>query len=201
MTDNTAVQPDYPTLQALASEQAGYFTARQARSAGYSWSLLSHHAGTGLLRRVSRGVYRLRDFPSSTHEELVAAQLRLGPEAIISHESALDVFDLSDVIPDVIHVTVPRSHRGIRSSPGVLAHTVKESLSPTEIVRRGPIRVTSPARTIADVAATGMSSDQVALAIRQAMTRGLVTRPVLKSAARQSSRRARAVIEGALVAP
>jgi predicted transcriptional regulator of viral defense system len=177
MSDPVAVGARYETLYALASTQAGYFTSAEARQAGYSWALLSHHAGTGLIRRVWRGVYRLRDYPSSPHEELVAVQIAFGRTAVVSHESALDVLELSDVIPESIHVTVPRSRRSRPSPAGVTMHTVTRPPSPDEVVLRGPLRVTSPARTVADVSAVGRAPDVVDEAVRDALARGVVTPP------------------------
>ncbi len=198
MRDTIGVSPSYPALYGVAASQAGYFTAGEARQAGYSWALLSHHARTGLIQRVSRGVYRLRDYPSSPHEDLVAVQTAIGPAAVISHQSALDVLDLSDVIPDSIHVTVPRSRRSRPSLPGVSVHTVTRPLTPDEVVVRGPLRVTSPARTIVDASAKGLAPDQVHDAIRAALSRGLVAPGALRRAAGGRSRRVRDLIDRAI---
>lgn len=192
--------PNFETLYGLAATRAGYFTAEEARQAGYGWALLSHHARTGRFRRVSRGVYRLRDYPSSPHEELVAVQTMLGPNAVISHESALDILELGDVIPDSIHATVPRSGRGRSSPSGVSLHTVMRPLPPGEVVLRGPLRVTSPSRTIADVTATGLAPDQLHESVRDALSRGLATPGTLRRAAAGRSRRIRVELERAIAA-
>lgn len=200
MSDTATARTDSETLYALAATRAGYFTAGEARRVGYSWSLLSHHARAGHFRRVSRGVYRLRDYPSSPHEELVAVQLALGASAVISHESALDVLELSDVIPDSIHVTVPRSRRSLPSLPGVTVHTATKPPAPGEVVLRGPLRVTSPARTIADAGTTGLAPDQLQDAVRDSHSRGLATPATLRRAANGRSRRVRDLIERAIAA-
>lgn len=58
---------DYSGLFALASEQAGYFTAAQAQGYGISLRPLTHYAVTERFIRVSRGLYRFRDYlPSFT---------------------------------------------------------------------------------------------------------------------------------------
>src|SRR5581483_7877801 len=101
-------------LYALAEGNAGYLTARAAVDAGIARSTLSHHARPGgRLVHVARGLYRLRDFPSNPHEHIVAGWLRAPPsaDAVVSHESALELDDLSDVIADEVHVTVPRARR------------------------------------------------------------------------------------------
>lgn len=198
--DDTAAnrEPDYEALYRLSSGQAGYFTARQASEAGYGWSLLSHHVGSGLFRRVCRGIYRLRDYPSSQHEDLVATQLRLGPDAVISHGSALDVLELSDAIPDTVHVTLPRERRGIASIPGVRIHTVARPMNPADLVRRGPILLTSPARSIGDAATAGLEPAQVTEAVRQALARGLVTASGMRKAIDGAPVRVRELVFAAL---
>jgi predicted transcriptional regulator of viral defense system len=104
--------PDRAQLFEVASEQGGYFTAEQARACGYSWALLSHHVKSGRFIRLRRGLYRYREYPSSPREDVLAAWLAVGKDrAVVSHESALDLLDLSDVIPDTAHLTVPRSRR------------------------------------------------------------------------------------------
>jgi len=199
MNDTTAAaRPDSTALFATASEQAGYFTAAQARTAGYSWPLVSYHARQGRFVRVARGLYRLRDYPSSPREELIAAWLRLAPDAAVSHESALEALGLSDVIPDSIHLTVPRARRKLSRTPGVSIHTTIRPLEVTDILTRDGVRLTAPARTIVDVAEAGTAPEQVVFATRQAMERGLTTATRVRAAARSRSRRVRDLIETAL---
>jgi predicted transcriptional regulator of viral defense system len=173
----------------VATAQAGYFTSAQARDCGYSWALLSHHAATGRFVRARRGLYRLRDFPSSPHEEAMAAWLAAGPDAVISHESALDILGVGDTIPDRVHVTVPRSRRGSRRPRGVVMHTSEQPPAAEDIVVRSGMRVTGPTRTIIDVARSGLGPDQIARVINQSIERGLGTRDqILASASMQGGR-------------
>ena len=53
--------------------------------------------------------YRLSRFPPSRFEDLFVAWLKCGPKSAISHESALAIYDLSDVLPAEVHITVPRT--------------------------------------------------------------------------------------------
>jgi len=199
MNDRTAAQgPDSDALFATASEQAGYFTAAQARDAGYSWPLLSYHAKHGRFVRVARGLYRLRDYPSSPREELIAAWLRLAPDAAISHDSALEVLGLSDIIPGSIHLTVPRARRKLARQLGVSTHTTTRRLDAAEVFTREGLRMTTPARTIVDVAESGAAPEQVIEATRQAIARGLTTPARMRAAARSRGRRVRNLIESAL---
>lgn len=199
MHDASPRGPDHTCLFGVASTQHGYFTAAQARACGFSTDLLTHHARAGRFLRASRGVYRLRDYPSSPHEQVVAAWLALGREtAVLSHQSALALHDLSDVIPDAVHITVPRARRYLPALPGVRLHTSTRPLAAGDVVEREGIHVTAPARTILDAAEAGVGPEQVHMAVRQALRRGLLLPDHLRAAARDRSRRVRALVDSAL---
>lgn len=173
----------------LASSQGGYFTSEQAGETGLSKALLSHHAKNGKFIRIRRGLYRFRDYPSSSRENVIAAWLAAGEEAVVSHESALDLLELSDVIPGAIHLTVPRTRRNLPRISGVRFHTTSRPLAASDRTIRHGIPVTSPVHTILDAAATGTAPEQIELAIRQALERGQLTaRQLLDQASRRSKR-------------
>ena len=183
---NTRRSPDHEQLFNLASQQAGYFTAEQAMANGFSWQLLSHHAQQGTFIRVRRGLYRLARFPSSPHEEIVAAWLGFGSKkAVVSHESALQLFDLADIMPTTIHLTAPRSHRSRKAPPGVTVHTVLRPPRRDGVVVRDGVRVSTPAHAVADAAAYGTAPEQIDRAAREALRRGLATGAELLAAARR----------------
>ncbi len=190
--------PDFEALFGTASGQAGYFTAAQARAAGYSWPLLSYHAGRGRFVRVANGLYRLRDYPSSPREDVVAAWLRLAPDAVVSHESALELLGLSDVVPGSVHLTVPRGRRRLVRQPGVTVHTTTRPLGAADVVTREGVRVTAPERTVVDVAEAGVAPEQVVAAVREGLGRGLTTPARMRAAAGRRSRRVRSLVEAGL---
>jgi predicted transcriptional regulator of viral defense system len=194
-----SARPDHARLFEIASEQGGYFTAEQARACGYSWALLSHHVKSGRFVRVRRGLYRYHEYPSSPREDVLAAWLAVGKEsAVVSHDSALDLLDLSDVIPDAAHLTVPRSRRNLPTLPGVKIHTTIRPLPPSDLTYRDGMVVTSATRTILDAAEAGTAPDQVELAVAQAVERGLATPDQLRRGATGRGRRVAALVEGAL---
>jgi predicted transcriptional regulator of viral defense system len=93
-------RPNAFGLHRLAYGQDGYFTARQARECGFSAQLLDHHLHSGRYERMRRGLYRLRGYPGSSHEQVRASWLVVGADrAVVSHESALELHELSDVLP------------------------------------------------------------------------------------------------------
>lgn len=184
MHDTTRTVVNEDGLFDIASEQAGYFTSAQARSMGYDWPLLTYHVKAGTFVHLHRGLYRLRRFPSSPREEVMAAWLAAGAEtAVVSHESALDLLDLSDVVPDAVHLLVPRTRRYMAARPGVILHTTTRPLGEGDVTRRDGMAVTAPERTILDVAETGTGSEQVLLAIRQATRHGWIEATRLRAAA------------------
>lgn len=186
----TVLVPDHQRLFEMASEQAGYFTAEQARGCGFGWALLAYHARSGRYIRNRPGLYRLRDFPCSTGEEIMAAWLAVGRDtAVLSHESALEWLGLSDVVPATIHFTVPRSRRSRGSVPGVTLHTTSRPPTSDKVTVRNGVRMTTAVRTITDVAASGTAPEQVIAAIRQALARGLITPKGLLAAAEDQGSR------------
>ena len=186
--------PDYDGLYEIAESQAGYFTASQAREVGFSWERLSSNAQTGLFQRVARGIYRLSRFPGSAFEDLFVAWLRTGRSAVISHESALAVYELTDLLPGDIHVIVPRT--ASRRRQGIRQHT--NQLSPDEITSREGLPITTVARTIADVAVSGLAEELIWQAIREALQRGLTSPDELLNEADKRGGRAKKIIQAAL---
>jgi predicted transcriptional regulator of viral defense system len=179
-------RPDHGCLFEIASEQGGYFTARQAHRCGFSRANLSHHVAAGRYLRLRRGLYRLKEYPSSAREDVIRAWLSFGKDtAVVSHESALDLLGLSDAVPEHVHVTIARDRRGRSKIPGVRVHTTTLLPAGHEIMVVEGVRITSPARSVVDIAAAGASPEHVIAATRQALARGMVTCEQLERVARQ----------------
>ena len=87
------------------------------------------------------------------------------------------------------HLTVPRTRRRLVRQPGVTTHTTTRPFDAADVHMRQGIRVTTPARTIADVAESGAAPEQVLRAARQAIDRGLTTEARLRASAEARSRR------------
>ncbi len=187
-------------LYEIAEQQAGYFTAGQADSAGIDRTTLRYHARPGgRFERVRRGLYRLRHFPSSPREHVVAAWLPLkATGAVVSHESALELYGLADVIPSAVHVSIPRAKRGVRPRTGVRVHTLEGQLGRKDVRIVDGVPVTSPERTLVDALEDGSPPEQIELAVRQALDRGLTTPRRLQEVAEGRSARARLSIESAI---
>ena len=177
-TDDISVED---RLYALGESQGGYLTARQAIDAGVARSTLTYHAREGgMLQRVGRGVYRLRRFPSSQREHVIPVWLALSrAHAVVSHVSALELMDLTDLIADEVHVTLPRSKRGTTIPDGVRAHFTDRPIQGRDRRKVLGVPITGVERTIADVVRSDGWSEQVDLAVRQSLSRGMTTLPRL----------------------
>ncbi len=179
MASSSLIRPSWDRLYETAAAQAGYFTTRQAAEAGYSSQLLLKHLKAGRVMRTRRGIYRLVHFPSSEHEEFVTAWLWSEQAGVLSHQSALVLHGLSDVLPAHVHLTLPAAWRGrrFRVPPEVLLHHA--DVSSEDRAWFGPVPITRPGRTLRDGATSGLSPELLRQAAQQALRRGLVTRAEL----------------------
>lgn len=184
----------------LADQQAGYFSAGQARTLGYSGRLQHHHRHRGNWLEVDRGLFRLRDYPITPDEELVkfslwSRNLKGQPQAVVSHETALRVYDLSDLMPSKIHLSVPKTFR--KTPPkGVVLH--KATFEPQDVEARAGFQITTPLRTLIDLAKAHISPEHLATATQQALERGLVRRKKLEALLPELDAMARDRLERAL---
>jgi predicted transcriptional regulator of viral defense system len=176
-------QDSLKALYAVAATQGGYFTAKQAAAAGYDYPHLAYHLQAKNFERAGHGLYRLPTIPSAEHDDLIRLSLwsrdrQDDPQAAVSHASALFLHQLSDVLPQKIHLTVPSSFRK-RPPRGCILHKTRLASDDTE-TREG-FSVTTPLRTLVDVAtATGVTDEQLDRAIQDAIRRGLVRESILK---------------------
>ncbi len=176
--------PSWDALHATAEAQQGVFTSEQAAEAGFSSQLLNKHLHSGNLERVRRGIYRLARFPAAqrTQEDLVVAWLWSGQAGVLSHETALQLHELSDALPAHIHLTVPTSWAARRVTPPELVQLAYADLEPSERTWVGWVPVTTPGRSIVDVAAAHGDASVIDAAIRQALRRNLASLPELAPA-------------------
>jgi predicted transcriptional regulator of viral defense system len=181
-------------LLGLAARQSGYFTAAQALKVGYSYPAQRYHAQRGNWLRVDRGIYRLPEWPTGPRDDLVRWSLWSRGRAVVSHESALSVHELGDVDPAHVHLTVPRNFR--QTDPGVVIH--RADLPERDVEEREGFRVSTPLRSLLDVAAGELDLDQLAQAIKEALVRGMTTRRSLLDRADELGPTAALRIERAL---
>ncbi|MET0284440.1 MAG: hypothetical protein ABW352_08220 [Polyangiales bacterium] len=119
-------------------------------------------------------------FPSDEHEELVTAWLWSERVGVISHQTALSLHELSDALPNHVHLTLPADwrRRRFRVPPGVVLH--HGDVLAEERAWFDAVPVTTPRRTLEDCARAGLSPDLLRQAAQQAVGRGLVARADLE---------------------
>lgn len=159
----------------MAFQQAGYFTAAQARSIGYSYQAQKYHVDRGNWVRVDRRLYRLAEWPSAADDIYARWWVWSEGRAVISYESAAAVHQLSDLDPGLVHLSLPEAST---SSAGVVLHP--DRLERSDIEDRGSFRVTTPTRTLLDLATTGTSQEQLNTAVHDAIGTGLVAAGMLR---------------------
>lgn len=174
----------YARLFDLAVDQRGYVTTAQARTKEIRPGTLAMMASRGTVERVSHGVYRLVQFPMAAGAEYMEASLwPAGVRGVISHESALALYEISDVNPSKIHITVPGVFRVRRRVPGHLA-VHRADLRDDEVDWVDAVPVTTPERTILDCGAAHLGPKLVRQAIDDGERRGLLS-PRAAAALRQ----------------
>lgn len=184
MPRNTAA---FRRLYERAQSQGGFFTAHQAREAGYEDSVYPYQVRSGNWVRETRGVYRLAQFPTPSRPDLMVWQLwsrnrQDELQGVFSHATALTLHDLSDVMPAKLDMTVPPGFRRMAAIPGVLRlHHAR--LNERDVQTIDGVRVTTPLRTLIDVIAEGLIAPELQVqAVDQALRRGLVMRRQLDTA-------------------
>ncbi len=176
----------------IAESQQGYFTSRQAKATGYKDNTHPYHVRSGHWVRVHRGIYRLAKFPSTERPDLMIWALwscnRSGRiEGVYSHQTALSVHDLSDILPERLHMTVPLSFRRNSAIPKILV-LHRKRLPEDGIVLMDGYFVTTPYQTLLDVIVDAHISHELILqAVKAASDRGIITQTMLKQLLNEKS--------------
>lgn len=155
-------------LWEFAASQHGYVTIQQAARLGINKDALVMLAQRGTINRVAFGVYRLPNFPYTAADRLMLAVLwTRAPEAALSHETALDLYEISDINPGKYHITVAKGRRLRRadSAPYVIHY---ENLDTQQIGWWEEVPIVKPATAIAQCIDYGTPTH----VIRQALERG-----------------------------
>lgn len=187
----SGARPDWNRLYELAAGQGGYFTLPDAAEAGFSAPLLQHHLKAHRVERAARGIMRLVNFPPTDEEDLVPVWLWADRAGAFSHETALALQGLSDALPGKKHLTVPMSwsKRRVQVPEGVVLHHA--DLRKADLSWKGPVRITSPVRTIHDCIKDAVDPDLVRQAITQGIRRGLFSKDEVKQPATKKPKKAK----------
>ncbi len=163
--------PDHLKLYKMAENQGGYFTSKQAQEAGLSKDLLSHLVSSGKFLRLRQGVYRIKAFPEMPYSEYFEIWVSTAMKSVFSHQSALNLYELTDRIVTAFHLTVPR--KASQRLENVYYHTSK--LKTEEITTRHGLPVTDIPRTLYDLYRSRESPEWIIQAAQQALERGMIS--------------------------
>ena len=151
----------HPALARTAASHLGLLTRRHLVDGGWTSRRIDHALATGALVRIQRGVYAVPGAPPGPERTVLAALLAAGPGAVASHRTAVGIWlgplDDGPQWADVVEITVARP-RSPRIS-GAVVHRTRR-LDGVDVARRrltpvsAPVAVTSPERTVIDLAGT-----------------------------------------------
>jgi predicted transcriptional regulator of viral defense system len=178
----------------VAADHGGYFTAAQARDVGYSYQAQAHHVAAGNWQRIDRGIFRLAHWVPDLHDDLARWSLWARGRGVISHDTALGVHEIGELESPKVHLVVPVGFR--QRDDAVVLHIGR--LTDQDVQHHTGFRVTTPLRSLIDVATEAPDEDQLARAIEEARRRGLVVIRELRSRSEQIDPRAVLYVERAL---
>ncbi len=170
----------------VAEQQQGFFTTKQAKAAGFAENTDPYHVQVGNWIREHHGIYRLALFPTTDRPELVLWALwsrnrNEEVEGVYSHHTALSLYDLSDLNPLKLHMTVPMDFRRNSEIPGVLIHHADLPVSNVQTAHG--FKFTRALRAILDLLEAGTVERKfIRQALRQTVDRGLITRQQIRNA-------------------
>src|SRR5690606_34610100 len=136
--------------------------------------LIDYHR-RGLAERRGHGIYRIKLVPEDNLSEFVEAALWPDGRGALSHETALDLWELCDVNPAKIDVTIPRPYRTHREIPARL-RLHRQNLDPEEITTYQGLPVVKPRTAIRQAIEEGLRDSLVKQAIETGRDQAMLTR-------------------------
>lgn len=153
----------------LAAQQQYLLTRSQIIEAGYSGALIQKRVAEGRWLRRQHGVYQVDFRPQGWVERVLTAVLAAGPGSLVSHRTALKLWNLDGVNRVPIELTVPFGHLPVPG--GVIVHRTRRVQDSDEVAG---IPITNPARTILDCAAV-LPASILVKALDSAIRRNVAT--------------------------
>lgn len=137
-------------LQEVAAHQGGVIRRGQLLDGGVTAGAVRRAVDQQILRRVAPGIFVDAGAPPNEPQRMWLAHLALGPASVVSHESAGRVWKLEGVRDGLPTVTVPH---GASPRPTTLCKVYQSRrLDAADIMHMDNLPVTTPARTIVDLA-------------------------------------------------
>lgn len=156
----------------LAARQGGVVSGAQLAAVGLSRHAVHRRARRGLLHAVHAGAYAVGHPAIGPPGRRWAAVLALGDGAFVSHRSAADAFGIRPSSSAAVHVSV-RGRGGRRPRAGVRIHR-PHALADDEVTTLDGLPITTPARTLLDLAFAGIRGRPLEVAVDRAEERRLL---------------------------
>ena len=167
-------------LYKIACQQQGYFTAKQAKTSGYSQKHHFYHVRFNNWVKEMRGIYKLPYFPQDDEDAqlvlwyLWSRNINEKPQGVYSYETALRIYDLSDLMPSRLHMSVPIGFRRFNPIPKILI-LHKVHLRKSDIHHIRGFAVTTPTRTVVDlIKSRRIERSQIKQIFHEAVKKGLI---------------------------
>jgi very-short-patch-repair endonuclease len=167
----TQVAPDR-SLARLAARQGGVVSHAQLLAVGLSADAIKYRGSHQRLHPLHRGVYAVGHTAIGAQGRRWAAVLALGGEAFLSHGTAADAYDLRKSDSPLIHVSV-RGRGGRKRQAGIRVHR-PHALPDDEVTTLKRLPITTPARTILDLASGGLGGKALETALDLAEQQKLI---------------------------
>jgi very-short-patch-repair endonuclease len=161
-------------IAAIASRQGGVVGRDQLRACGVADKAIDYRVKVGRLRAIHRGVFAVGHDAIPARGRLVAGLLVAGKGAALSHRSAAHLLALLPSMPPFVEITTTTHRRANR--PGLVFHNATN----LETTRRHGLPVTTPIRTLKDLAATRPAAE-LERAASEALVLKLVTHEDLQA--------------------
>ena len=139
-----------PTVWPLARRQHGVVTRKQLLDLGYTRHAIEHRVAQGRLHPIHRGVFIIGRPELSIHGRCMAAVLACGPCALVSHQTAAELWGIRQPGGGPVELSVPVTVQ--RKLADVRLHR-RRSVRKTERAVQDGIPLTNPVRTLVDLAA------------------------------------------------
>jgi hypothetical protein len=158
----------------LASEEWGVLSLDELRACGLSRDGVLRRANAGHFRRLYPAVYAIGHVSEAPEQAWMAAVKACGPNAVLACRSAGEAWEFLEDDPDshLPQVIAP----GNRSVPGIWIR--RSRLDAHDAMRHRGIPITTPARTLVDLAAI-LSETGLRPAVRRAQGVRRVSVPLL----------------------
>src|SRR5580692_1306918 len=113
-----------PDCRSLIASQGGVISRSQGAEFGLAGEEMRNRVRFADWQRVQRGVYATFSGDLRRESQLWAVLLRAGPDAVLSHQTAAELYGLTKQPSSLIHMTVPHDSNPARYTkiPGVVVH-------------------------------------------------------------------------------